>query len=290
MNTSYLIFPHFNPVILSLGAISVHWYGFMYLIGFCFAIWLGIRRGLRSKEYNKEEIENLLYVGFLAIIIGGRLGYILFYNRHIFTENPLYLFQIWKGGMSFHGGLLGAIIFIFWFSRSTQRPFFQISDFVAPLIPFGLGTGRLGNFINDELWGRVAIDLPWAMIFPNSYQNDMVFLSQHPEVQPIIDHWKNLPRHPSQLYELFFEGIVLFVILNTFIRKPRPTGSVSGLFLITYGCFRFIVEFFRQPDIQLGLFNKIFSMGQILSLPMIFIGLIIMIRVYFIKTSISIGN
>lgn len=146
----------------------------------------------------------------------------------------------------------------------------------------GLGVGRLGNFINDELWGRVAINIPWAMIFPNSYQEDMNFLIQHPEVQPIIDYWKRLPRHPSQLYEFFFEGIVLFIILNFFILKPRPIGSVSGLFLIIYGSFRFIVEFFRQPDNQLGLFHELFSMGQILSIPMILLGIIIMIRVYII--------
>ncbi|WWO97248.1 MAG: prolipoprotein diacylglyceryl transferase [Candidatus Dasytiphilus stammeri] len=282
MNTSsyYLIFPHFNSIILSLGPISIHWYGLMYLIGFCFTVWLGSQRALRSKEYNKEEIEHLFYVGFLSVIIGGRLGYALFYNLPIFIEHPLNLFKIWKGGMSFHGGLLGAIIFMLFFSRQTQRHFFQISDFIAPLIPFALGVGRLGNFINGELWGRVAINLPWSMIFPNSYPEDIIFLITHPEVQPIMDHWKNLPRHPSQLYEMLFEGIILFIILNVFIRQPRPMGSVSSLFLIIYGFFRFILEFFRQPDIQLGLFHELLSMGQILSIPMILVGIIIMIKVY----------
>ncbi|WWO95205.1 MAG: prolipoprotein diacylglyceryl transferase [Candidatus Dasytiphilus stammeri] len=280
MNTHYFIFPHVNPIMLSLGPISIHWYGMMYLIGFGFTLWLGLRRALRSKEYNQEEIENLFYIGFVSIIIGGRLGYALFYNLPMFIEHPLNLFKIWQGGMSFHGGLLGVIIFILFFSFRTQRHFFKVSDFVVPLIPFGLGIGRLGNFINGELWGRVAINLPWAMIFPHSYQKDMIFLIQHPEVQPIIDHWKNLPRHPSQLYEFFLEGIILFIILNVFIRQPRPIGSVSALFLIIYGIFRFIVEFFREPDIQLGLFKNVLSMGQILSIPMILIGIIIMIIVY----------
>ncbi len=191
-------------------------------------------------------------------MIGGRVGYVLFYNFELFLADPLYLFKVWTGGMSFHGGLLGVITAMFWYARRQQRTFFGVADFVAPLVPFGLGMGRLGNFMNSELWGRVT-DVPWAFVFPNGGP---------------------LPRHPSQLYELVLEGIVLFFILNWFIKKPRPLGAVSGLFLIGYGTFRFLVEFVREPDVQLGLFGDVISMGQILSTPMIIFGMILMVWAY----------
>lgn len=225
----------------------------------------------------KEEVENLLYAGFLGVFLGGRIGYVLFYNLPLFLDNPLYLFKVWDGGMSFHGGLIGVIVAMLWFAHRTKRNFFQVSDFIAPLIPFGLGAGRLGNFINGELWGRVAPDLPWAMLFPGSRGEDAALVSTHPEWQSLLSTYGVLPRHPSQVYELLLEGIVLFIMLNVFIRKSRPMGAVSGLFLIGYGLFRFIVEFFRQPDAQLGLFDNAISMGQILSTPMIFAGLVMMI-------------
>ncbi len=204
----------------------------------------------------------------------------LFYNLPLFLVNPLYLFKVWDGGMSFHGGLIGVILVMLIFARRTKRHFFQVADFIASLIPFGLGAGRLGNFINGELWGRVDPNFRFAMLFPGSRSEDIALAANNPQYQALLNTYGVLPRHPSQLYELFLEGIVLFIILNLFIRKPRPMGSVSGLFLIGYGCFRFIVEFFRQPDAQLGLLTGGLSMGQILSLPMIIAGVIMMIWAY----------
>ncbi|MEG1347064.1 MAG: prolipoprotein diacylglyceryl transferase, partial [Hafnia sp.] len=253
--TNYLHFPSFDPVIFSIGPVSLHWYGLMYLVGFVFAMWLAVRRANKpGSGWTKDEVENLLYVGFLGVFLGGRIGYVLFYNFPLFLENPLYLFKVWDGGMSFHGGLIGVIVVMLVFAYRTKRNFFQVSDFIAPLIPFGLGAGRLGNFINGELWGRVTTDTPWAMLFPSSRSEDIPLAASNPQWQEILNQYGVLPRHPSQLYELLLEGVVLFIILNLFIRKPRPMGSVSGLFLIGYGAFRIIVEFFRQPDAQLGLF------------------------------------
>lgn len=280
MNNSYIVFPNIDPVIFSIGPVALHWYGLMYLVGFVFALWLAKRRaGKANSGWTKDGIENLLYIGFLGVFIGGRLGYVLFYNLPVFLNNPLYLFKVWDGGMSFHGGLIGVICAMWWFARRTHRHFFQVSDFVAPLIPFGLGMGRIGNFINGELWGRVTLDTPWAMLFPGSRGEDIQVVSQDPSLLPILEQYGVLPRHPSQLYEMFFEGIILFIILNLFIHKLRPMGSVSGLFLIGYGVFRIFVEFFRQPDAQLGLLGGI-SMGQILSVPMIIIGIFMMIWAY----------
>lgn len=280
MNNSYIVFPNIDPVIFSIGPVALHWYGLMYLVGFVFALWLAKRRaGKANSGWTKNEVENLLYIGFLGVFIGGRLGYVLFYNLPVFLNNPLYLFKVWDGGMSFHGGLIGVICAMWWYARRTRRHFFQVADFVAPLIPFGLGMGRIGNFINGELWGRVTLDTPWAMLFPGSRTEDIQIVSQDPSLLPILEQYGVLPRHPSQLYEMFFEGIILFIILNLFIRKPRPMGSVSGLFLIGYGAFRIFIEFFRQPDAQLGLFGGI-SMGQILSIPMIIIGIFMMVWAY----------
>lgn len=281
MTTHYLAFPHFDPVIFSLGPVSLHWYGLMYLVSFVFAMWLAVRRANRSdNDWTKKEVENLLYIGFLGVCLGGRIGYVLFYNLSLFLDNPFYLFKIWDGGMSFHGGLMGVIVMMLWFAHRTKRYFFQVADFIAPMVPFGLGAGRLGNFINGELWGRVTTHTPWAMLFPVLSDEELALLPTHPNWQSIFERYGVLPRHPSQLYEMFLEGMVLFVILNLFIRKTRPTGSVSGLFLICYGVFRILVEFFRQPDAQWGLFIGVISMGQILSLPMILAGVIVMVWAY----------
>ncbi|QIA64088.1 prolipoprotein diacylglyceryl transferase [Vibrio astriarenae] len=251
MSQGFIEFPNIDPVLFSLGPLSVRWYGLMYLVGFVFALWLANRRAdKKGSGWTREQVSDLLFAGFLGVVIGGRVGYVIFYNFDLFIQDPLYLFKVWTGGMSFHGGLLGVITAMFWYAKKNGRTFFGVADFIAPLVPFGLGMGRLGNFMNSELWGRVT-DAPWGVVFPNGGP---------------------LPRHPSQLYEMALEGVVLFFILNWFIKKPRPLGSVSGLFLLGYGTFRFLVEYVREPDAHLGLFGDFISMGQILSLPMIIIG------------------
>jgi len=254
-----LQFPDIDPVIFSVGPLSVRWYGLMYLIGFALAMWLANRQAEKPNSgWTKEQVSDLLFYGMLGVILGGRIGYVLFYQFSYFIENPLYLFRIDQGGMSFHGGTLGVITAIAIFAWTRKKSIFEVGDFVVPLVPLGLLAGRIGNFINGELWGRVT-DVPWAFIFP----------SGGPE-----------PRHPSQLYEAFLEGLVLFLILQWFIKKPRPAGSVAGVFLLGYGVFRFIVEYFREPDAHLGLFAGFISMGQILSLPMVIGGLGLLIWAY----------
>ncbi|MCG9574649.1 prolipoprotein diacylglyceryl transferase [Vibrio tubiashii] len=259
MSQGYLTFPNIDPVLVSIGPLSIRWYGLMYLVGFAFALWLANRRADKADSgWTREQVSDLLFAGFLGVVIGGRVGYVIFYNFDLFIQDPLYLFKVWTGGMSFHGGLLGVISAMLWYAKKNGRTFFGVADFIAPLVPFGLGMGRLGNFMNSELWGRVT-DVPWAFVFPNG---------------------GSLPRHPSQLYEMFLEGIVLFFILNWFIKKPRPLGAVSGLFLAGYGTFRFLVEYVREPDAHLGLFGGFISMGQILSLPMVLIGILMMVWAY----------
>ncbi|XMR33651.1 prolipoprotein diacylglyceryl transferase [Escherichia coli] len=274
MTSSYLHFPEFDPVIFSIGPVALHWYGLMYLVGFIFAMWLATRRANRpGSGWTKNEVENLLYAGFLGVFLGGRIGYVLFYNFPQFMADPLYLFRVWDGGMSFHGGLIGVIVVMIIFARRTKRSFFQVSDFIAPLIPFGLGAGRLGNFINGELWGRVDPNFPFAMLFPGSRTEDILLLQTNPQWQSIFDTYGVLPRHPSQLYQFALEGVVLFIILNLCLaQEPRRRGAISGMFLLFYGLFRFLVEFVRQPDSQLGLYFQEISMGQILSTPMIIAG------------------
>ena len=277
----YLQFPDFNPVALSLGPISLHWYGLMYLFGIVGALFLAKRRASKpDSQWTAQQVENLLFWGFLGLFIGGRVGYVFFYNFEAFMHDPITLFKVWEGGMSFHGGLIGAICVIAIFAKKTGKTFMQVADFVAPLVPIGLMFGRFGNFINGELWGRVT-NSSIGMLFPTSAHADFMFVQSHPEWYSLYSQLNGiLPRHPSQLYEMFFEGIILFIILNLFIRKPRPTGSVSGLFLLCYGVFRFVIEFYRQPDEQLGLFLNIISMGQILCLPMIFGGIFILLYAY----------
>ena len=256
---SYYTLPKIDPIMLSIGPVSIHWYGAMYLIGLLFALGLAYYRAKnKDNSWSTDEVVDLLLWCFFGVIIGGRIGYVLFYNFPIFLQNPLYLFKVWEGGMSFHGGLLGVLVVMFIWSKKKKKLFFVTSDFIAPLVPFGLGMGRIGNLINGELWGRVT-NVPWGIVFPNAGP---------------------LPRHPSQLYEFFLEGVLLFIILNVFRQKTRPVGAVSGLFLIFYGLFRFIIEFFREPDQQLGLFFNVISMGQILSLPMILGGFIIVFVSY----------
>lgn len=262
--TDFIHLPYIDPVIFSLGPISLRWYGVMYLLGFAFAYWLGSKRIKKSNGlWTEEQFDSLLYNCFAGVILGGRIGDVFFYNFDRFITDPLYLFRIWEGGMSFHGGLLGVIVAMIWTSIRQKRSFWQTADLVAPLVPVGLGLGRLGNFINNELWGRPVENLdavPWAM-FPYGYHG-------------------SIPLHPSQLYEMLLEGALLFVILNVFIRKPRPLGAVSGLFLIGYGVFRFLVEYVREIDHGVNTAEDLITRGQMLSLPMIIGGIAIMLWAY----------
>jgi phosphatidylglycerol:prolipoprotein diacylglycerol transferase len=250
------VHPQFNPIALQIGPVAIRWYGLMYLIAFVMVMVLGrlrIRQGLTPLSV--RDLDDLVFFGMLGTILGGRLGYVLFYQFDHYLHAPLDAFKVWQGGMSFHGGLLGVILAMAWFARSRRFTFFQVSDLVAPLVPLGLAAGRLGNFINGELWGRTTT-VPWGMVFPESGSNE--------------------PRHPSELYEMGLEGLLLFAVLWWFSSKKRPAGAISGLFLIGYGMARFAVEFTREPDSFLGLLALGLSMGQWLSLPMILVGAVIL--------------
>ncbi len=255
-------YPNINPVALDLGLVKIHWYGITYVVGIL-AAWCLLR--YRGKQpywgISDEQVSDLIFYGMLGIIIGGRLGSVIFYNLSYYSQHPIEIFYIQNGGMSFHGGLLGVITAIWFFAHKTDTPFFKLTDFIAPVVPIGLGCGRIGNFINGELWGGPS-DLPWAMVFPNPAAG-------------------NIARHPSQLYEALLEGLVLFIILWCFSKSPRPVKSISGLFLIGYGVFRCLVEFVRVPDANIGYlaFGWV-TKGQVLSVPMIIFGMVLMILAY----------
>lgn len=256
-----LMYPQIDPVAIQLGPVAIHWYGLTYLVAFGLFYFLATRR-LRhppfvdqqgSQAWSRQMIEDILFYGVLGVIVGGRLGYCLFYKPGYYLAHPLEVFAVWQGGMSFHGGMLGVFVALLWFARSRQRPWLQLMDFIAPCVPLGLASGRVGNFINGELWGRFApLDLPWGMVFPAS--------------------GSMLPRHPSQVYQFLLEGLLFFVLLWLYARKPRLQGQVSGAFLVGYGCFRFIAEYFREPDAFLGLLALGLSMGQWLCVPMVVAG------------------
>ncbi|MCC6535240.1 MAG: prolipoprotein diacylglyceryl transferase [Burkholderiales bacterium] len=247
-----LVHPQFDPVAISLGPLGIRWYGLMYLVGFLAGLVLGRRRAQRDawRGFSAREIDDVLFYCVVGVVLGGRLGYVLFYKPAYYLAHPLEIFYVWQGGMSFHGGFLGVLAAMLLFVRKSGKPWLGVMDFVAPIVPPGLAAGRLGNFINAELWGRPS-EVPWAMVFP---------------------HVDGMARHPSQLYEFALEGVVLFVVLWMFSRRPRPAGAVSALFLIGYGLSRFVVEYTREPDSFLGLLALGLSMGQWLSLPMIGIG------------------
>ncbi|WP_214000111.1 prolipoprotein diacylglyceryl transferase [Arsukibacterium sp.] len=264
MTSSYLEFPDIDPVLVSIGPLfgygplNIHWYGVMYAVAFGLAYWLASRAAAKpGSGWTKEQVSDLLFFGFLGVIVGGRLGYVFFYNFEQLVAEPLYLFKTWQGGMSFHGGLLGVLAAMAWFAKKYRKSYLELGDFVVPLIPLGLAAGRLGNFINGELWGRTT-DVPWAMIFPNG---------------------GDVPRHPSQLYHVALEGILLFIIIMLVRRFQPATGTLGGVFLLGYGVFRFFVEFFRQPDAHLGVLSASMTMGQWLCLPMIAAGLGLIIYV-----------
>ena len=256
-----LMHPQFDPVAISVGPIAIHWYGLMYLMAFAQFLLLGKLR-VKSPQYQAQQltykyIEDLLFAGVVGVILGGRLGYVIFYMPGHYLANPLDVLKVWEGGMSFHGGFLGVLAAMLWTAKKDGKTFFEVTDLIAPLVPFGLAFGRLGNFINGELWGRPT-DLPWAMVFPQA--GDM------------------LARHPSQLYQFAGEGLCLGVILWIYASKERAVGQVSGLFLLGYGFFRFLAEFAREPDSFLGLLSLGLSMGQWLSVPMIGFGIYLIAR------------
>lgn len=254
-------YPDINPILFQIGPLKIHWYGVMYVIGFLL-IWTAA--SFRAKKSNglwtKDQLSDLIFYGIVGVLLGGRLGYVLFYNLPEYAANPIEIFKVWDGGMSFHGGVLGVIIALYLFGKKNNKNLFQVGDFILPFVPIGLAAGRIGNFINGELWGKVT-NAPWAMIFPTDPSH--------------------LPRHPSQLYECFLEGILLFVILWFYSRKTKPRMAVSGMFLLLYAIFRFAVEFVRVPDPQLGyILWGWLTMGQILSIPMFIFGAFFIYRGY----------
>ncbi|HOL64464.1 MAG TPA: prolipoprotein diacylglyceryl transferase [Accumulibacter sp.] len=253
-----LIHPQFNPVAISIGPLSVHWYGLMYLLAFLQFWWLGRQRIRHPAQpagsgWTLAQLDDLLFYGVLGVVVGGRLGQVIFYEPAYYLQHPLEIFAVWRGGMSFHGGFLGVLFAMWLIARKTGRHWLEVTDFIAPLVPLGLAAGRLGNFINGELWGRPADpSLPWAMIFPK------------------VDA---LPRHPSPLYQALLEGLLLFVVLWLYARRPRPRAAVSGVFLFGYGALRWLAEYFRSPDDGIFGLSLTVSMGQWLSLPMMLVGI-----------------
>ena len=256
-----LIHPQIDPIALQLGPVAVHWYGLTYLVAFALFMFLGSRR-LRQAPFVSakpawafKDVEDILFLGVLGVIVGGRLGYCLFYKPGYYALHPLEVFYVWQGGMSFHGGMLGVIASMVWFGVSRGRSFWEVADFVAPCVPTGLASGRAGNFINGELWGRVCDpSLPWGMVFRGA---------------------GDLPRHPSQVYQFLLEGLLLFVLLWWYASSAPKRGQVAAAFLFGYGGFRFIAEFFREPDAHLGILQLGMSMGQWLCVPMIAGGIVV---------------
>jgi phosphatidylglycerol:prolipoprotein diacylglycerol transferase len=254
------VHPGFDPIALQLGPLAIRWYGLMYVVGFALVWWFGRLRIKANPHgvWKQQDLDDVMFYGILGVILGGRMGYVLFYKFSDYINVPWKIFYVWEGGMSFHGGMLGVIVALAWFARSRKQHWLAMTDFMAPLAPLGLAAGRMGNFINAELWGRPT-DVAWAMIFPQ------------------VDR---LPRHPSQLYQFALEGVLLFLILWFYSAKKRPLGAVSAAFLVGYGVFRFAVEYAREPDSFLGLLAMGWSMGQWLSLPMIAMGGWMMVWAY----------
>jgi phosphatidylglycerol:prolipoprotein diacylglycerol transferase len=285
---SKFIYIAIDPVAFSIGPLQVHWYGIMYLLAFLFfwgaGSWLARQRAWAG--WSSQEIGDFLFYGMLGVVLGGRLGYVFFYGLDSFLQDPLFLFKLTQGGMSFHGGLIGVIFAMAWFARRTRRSFWQVADFCAPLAPVGLGLGRLGNFIGGELWGRLS-DKPWAMIFANAVEPGG-WQSAELRAAWAVGALDAFARHPSQLYQALMEGLLLALILLVYSRRKRPDAAVAGLFLCGYGVFRFVAEFFREPDAHIGyLLGDWLTMGMLLSLPMVLAGLLIMLWAYRRKSGVS---
>jgi phosphatidylglycerol:prolipoprotein diacylglycerol transferase len=255
-----LIHPQFDRIAIAVGPIAIHWYGLMYLAGFLAFLYLGKRRAVSQPWHGMTpiDLDDLLFYGVLGVVLGGRLGQVIFYEPDYYLQHPAEVLMVWKGGMSFHGGFLGVLVAMALWARKRGKTFFEVTDFIAPLVPLGLMAGRIGNFINAELWGRVADpSLPWAMVFPQ------------------VDAQ---PRHPSPLYQAAGEGLLLFILLWLYSSRQRVIGQVSGAFLIGYGSLRFLAEFFREPDHGIFGVSYVVSMGQWLSLPMVVVGLVLLRR------------
>ncbi len=279
-----IIHPQINPVALDLGFIQLHWYGLMYLLAFAAAYGLAWFRARGRDDFSTEMVSDLVFFGSVGVILGGRIGYVILYNFSEFIANPLYLFRVWEGGMSFHGGFIGVLLAMLYFARKYKLAPFTVLDFIAPCVPTGLLFGRIGNFINGELWGRVSAgDVSHLMYFPQAAYADQALITSDANMAALAQNvggYMLLPRHPSQLYQALTEGLLLFILLWWFSAKPRPRYAVSALFLLGYGISRFITEFFREPDVGYTLIFGWMSKGQLYSLPMIIAGVILLVMAY----------
>ena len=268
----HLHYPDIDPIIFSLGPVAVRWYGLTYLAAFVLCWWLGNRRADRpGSGWNRQEVSDLVFFGAIGAVLGGRVGYTLFYGFEQLLRDPLFILRIWEGGMSFHGGLLGCLLGLWWFGRRTGRQFLEVSDFAAPLVPLGLGFGRLGNFANTELPGRATYSV-FGLVYPCAADAIRA-------INPVcLGEWESFARHPSPLYQAFSEGLVLFAVIWMFSARKRPVGMVSGVFLCSYAVLRLGTEFFRQPDSHLGFIAfEWLTMGQLLSLPMFIAGILLVV-------------
>jgi len=266
-------YPDIDPIIIAFGPLAVRWYGLAYLAAFALCWWLGNRRAAQGwRRWDRQEVSDVVFFGAVGAVLGGRIGYTLFYGFEQLARDPLFILRIWEGGMSFHGGLIGAVLGLWWFGRHTRRSFLQVADFVAPLVPLGLGLGRLGNFANAELPGRMT-ESAFGIVYPCAAEAIR-------QINPLcVGEWETFARHPSPLYQAFAEGLLLFVVVWWFSARPRPLGAVSGMFLAGYGVLRCVTEFFRTPDAHLGFVALDWlTMGQLLSIPMIIVGILLLLR------------